>query len=128
MTVLWRADRHQGMRRRTYGQSPVHRSQCTLISTAQSHVGNSPLRKTLARHTHQRAAHLRVRINDVVDVDDTDEGTAVEVTHEKPVLVTALGPTLAGAAARAYAACEKIECASKYYRRDIGARQLNRKP
>jgi phosphoribosylamine--glycine ligase len=31
------------------------------------------------------------------------------------------------AAARAYAACEKIDCASKYFRRDIGARQLNRK-
>jgi phosphoribosylamine--glycine ligase len=51
------------------------------------------------------------------------------VTNGGRVLgVTALGPTLAGAAARAYAACEKIECASKYYRRDIGARQLNRKP
>ena len=41
--------------------------------------------------------------------------------------VTALAPTLREAADRAYAACEKIECASKYYRRDIGARQLNRK-
>ena len=40
--------------------------------------------------------------------------------------VTALGSTLREAAARAYAACEKISCASKYYRRDIGARQLNR--
>ncbi len=40
--------------------------------------------------------------------------------------VTALGPTLREAADRAYAACEKISCASKYYRRDIGARQLNR--
>jgi len=42
--------------------------------------------------------------------------------------VTALAPTLREAADRAYAACELIECASKYYRRDIGARQLNRKP
>jgi len=41
--------------------------------------------------------------------------------------VTALAPTLPEAAARAYAACEKIQCASKYFRRDIGARQLNRK-
>jgi phosphoribosylamine--glycine ligase len=40
--------------------------------------------------------------------------------------VTALAPTLREAAHRAYAACEQIECASKYYRRDIGARQLNR--
>jgi phosphoribosylamine--glycine ligase len=51
------------------------------------------------------------------------------VTNGGRVLgVTALGPTLREAATRAYAACEKIECASKYYRRDIGARQLNRKP
>jgi phosphoribosylamine--glycine ligase len=41
--------------------------------------------------------------------------------------VTALASTLREAAARAYAACEKIDCASKYFRRDIGARQLNRK-
>jgi len=40
--------------------------------------------------------------------------------------VTALAPTLREAADRAYAACEQIQCASKYYRRDIGARQLNR--
>ena len=30
------------------------------------------------------------------------------------------------AADAAYAACARIECASKYYRRDIGARQLHR--
>ncbi len=41
--------------------------------------------------------------------------------------VTALAPTLREAADRAYAACEQIQCVSKYYRRDIGARQLNRK-
>jgi phosphoribosylamine---glycine ligase len=40
--------------------------------------------------------------------------------------VTALAPTLREAADRAYAACETIQCVSKYYRRDIGARQLNR--
>ena len=50
------------------------------------------------------------------------------VTNGGRVLgVTALAPTLREAADRAYAACEKIECTSKYYRRDIGARQLNRK-
>jgi phosphoribosylamine--glycine ligase len=42
--------------------------------------------------------------------------------------VTALAPTLREAADRAYAACEQIHCVSKYYRRDIGARQLNKKP
>jgi len=40
--------------------------------------------------------------------------------------VTALAPTLREAADRAYAACDSIQCVSKYYRRDIGARQLNR--
>lgn len=42
--------------------------------------------------------------------------------------VTALAPTLREAATRAYAVCDQIGCASKYYRRDIGARQLNRLP
>ncbi len=41
--------------------------------------------------------------------------------------VTAVGPTLRAAADAAYATCEAIGCASKYYRRDIGARQLNRR-
>ncbi len=40
--------------------------------------------------------------------------------------VTAVAPTLRDAAARAYEACDSIRCASKYYRRDIGARQLRR--
>ena len=41
--------------------------------------------------------------------------------------ITALAPTLSDAAGRAYAACATIQCAGKYYRRDIGARQLNRR-
>ncbi len=41
--------------------------------------------------------------------------------------VTALAPTLRAAADLAYAACAQVECASKYYRRDIGAKQLNRR-
>jgi phosphoribosylamine--glycine ligase len=40
--------------------------------------------------------------------------------------VTATAPTLREAADRAYAACEMIQYRSKYYRRDIGARQLNK--
>jgi len=40
--------------------------------------------------------------------------------------VTALAPTLPEAAQRAYAVCNQIQFASKYFRRDIGARQLNR--
>jgi phosphoribosylamine--glycine ligase len=41
--------------------------------------------------------------------------------------VTALSGSLADAASRAYAACDSIRCTTKYYRRDIGARQLTRK-
>ncbi len=49
------------------------------------------------------------------------------VTNGGRVLgVTALAPTLREAATRAYAACDLIECVSKYFRRDIGARQLRR--
>jgi len=47
------------------------------------------------------------------------------VTNGGRVLgVVALAPTLRAAADRAYAVCGEIGCASKYYRRDIGARQL----
>jgi phosphoribosylamine--glycine ligase len=50
------------------------------------------------------------------------------VTNGGRVLgVTSLAPTLTEAARRAYAACESIQCESKYYRHDIGAKQLNRK-
>jgi phosphoribosylamine--glycine ligase len=50
------------------------------------------------------------------------------VTNGGRVLgVTAVAPTLREAAARAYAVCDELECASKYFRRDIGARQLNRR-
>ena len=41
--------------------------------------------------------------------------------------VTALAPTLRAAADSAYAVCDQLRCTTKYYRRDIGARQLNRK-
>jgi phosphoribosylamine--glycine ligase len=40
--------------------------------------------------------------------------------------VCASAPTLRAAADRAYAACDQLDFASKYFRRDIGARQLNR--
>lgn len=50
------------------------------------------------------------------------------VTNGGRVLgITALGPTLQAAAERAYGVCEAVQCSSKYYRRDIGAKQLNRK-
>jgi phosphoribosylamine--glycine ligase len=41
--------------------------------------------------------------------------------------VCARAATLRLAADRAYAVCEQLQFASKYFRRDIGARQLNRK-
>jgi phosphoribosylamine--glycine ligase len=49
------------------------------------------------------------------------------VTNGGRVLgVTALGATLRDAARDAYAVCDAIQCDSKYFRRDIGAKQLNR--
>jgi phosphoribosylamine---glycine ligase len=59
-------------------------------------------------------------------------GTAKKLTGEivmnggRVLGVTAVAPTLRAAADKAYAVCEQIECAGKYFRRDIGARQLNR--
>lgn len=50
------------------------------------------------------------------------------VTHGGRVLgVTAVAATLRAAADKAYAVCDAIDCKTKYFRRDIGARQLNRK-
>jgi phosphoribosylamine--glycine ligase len=49
------------------------------------------------------------------------------VTNGGRVLgVTALAPTLHHAAVDAYAVCAAIQCPSKFFRRDIGARQLRR--
>jgi phosphoribosylamine--glycine ligase len=59
-------------------------------------------------------------------------GTAVNkqaelVTNGGRVLgVTALAPTLSAAATAAYGVCDAIGCATKYFRRDIGARALRR--
>ncbi len=49
------------------------------------------------------------------------------LTHGGRVFgATALGPTLAEATRRAYALCDRVQFASKYLRRDIGAKQLRR--
>ncbi len=51
------------------------------------------------------------------------------VTNGGRVLgVTALAGSLRAAAAAAYATCEGVGCRTKYYRRDIGAKQLERYP
>ncbi len=56
------------------------------------------------------------------------DGQGRIVTNGGRVLgVTALAPTLREAVDRAYSTCASIQCASKYYRRDIGAKQLNRR-
>ena len=50
------------------------------------------------------------------------------VTNGGRVLgVTAVAPNLRAAATAAYAACDAIECTTKVFRRDIGAKQLNRR-
>lgn len=40
--------------------------------------------------------------------------------------VTAIAPTLPAAAQAAYGICDRVVCSSKYFRRDIGAKQLKR--
>ena len=50
------------------------------------------------------------------------------VTNGGRVLgVTAIAPSLRKAADAAYTACDAIECTTKVFRRDIGAKQLNRR-
>jgi len=64
----------------------------------------------------------------IVQAGTTLDAAGRIVSHGGRVLgVCARAATLRAAADRAYAVCGRIDFASKYYRRDIGARQLNRK-
>jgi phosphoribosylamine--glycine ligase len=56
-----------------------------------------------------------------------DAGGQLTANGGRVLGVTALAPTLREAATHAYAACDQIRWANKYYRRDIGAKQLNRR-
>jgi phosphoribosylamine--glycine ligase len=66
------------------------------------------------------------------DVTILHAGTAKNAAGEtvtnggRVLSVTALAPTLRAAADKAYAVCDLIQCRAKYFRRDIGARQLER--
>ncbi|WP_438479590.1 phosphoribosylamine--glycine ligase [Oleiharenicola lentus] len=63
----------------------------------------------------------------IIHAGTAKNGAGQIVTNGGRVLgVTALGATLREAADSAYAACDAIKCDSKYFRRDIGARQFNR--
>jgi phosphoribosylamine---glycine ligase len=55
-----------------------------------------------------------------------DAAGSVVTSGGRVLGVTATGPSLRVAAARAYQACESVGLATKYYRRDVGARQLRR--
>lgn len=57
----------------------------------------------------------------------TDETGSVVTNGGRVLGVTALAADLKTAAQKAYALCDKIEFKSKYLRRDIGAKELNRK-
>jgi phosphoribosylamine--glycine ligase len=60
-------------------------------------------------------------------------GTMLNARHQllsaggRVLGVCAQAASLRAAADRAYAACDRLQYASKYFRHDIGARQLNRK-
>ena len=63
----------------------------------------------------------------VMHAGTTRNSAGQVVTNGGRVLgVTAIAATLREAAEKAYLACDQIECVSKYFRRDIGARQLRR--
>ncbi len=63
----------------------------------------------------------------ILHAGTTRDAAGALVTNGGRVLgVTAIAETLAGAAAAAYGVCERIGCRSRYFRRDIGARQLRR--
>jgi phosphoribosylamine--glycine ligase len=63
----------------------------------------------------------------ILHAGTTTNSAGQVVTNGGRVLgVTALGRTLRAAATAAYAVCDQVDCSSKYFRRDIGARQLNR--
>jgi phosphoribosylamine--glycine ligase len=63
----------------------------------------------------------------IIHAGTATNSAGATVTNGGRVLgVTALAPTLRDAANDAYAVCDAIQCASKYFRRDIGARQLRR--
>jgi phosphoribosylamine--glycine ligase len=63
----------------------------------------------------------------IIHAGTARNGSGEIVTAGGRVLgVTALASTLREAANAAYGVCEQIDCPSKVYRRDIGAKQLNR--
>jgi len=63
----------------------------------------------------------------VMHAGTTRNSAGQVVTNGGRVLgVTAIAATLREAAEKAYFACDQIDCVSKYFRRDIGERQLSR--
>jgi phosphoribosylamine--glycine ligase len=63
----------------------------------------------------------------IIHAGTTRNAAGQLVTNGGRVLgVMALAPTLHHASVDAYAVCDAIQCSSKYFRRDIGARQLRR--
>ncbi|HTO04699.1 MAG TPA: phosphoribosylamine--glycine ligase [Opitutus sp.] len=63
----------------------------------------------------------------IIHAGTTRNASGQLVTNGGRVLgIMALAPTLHHAAVDAYAVCDAIQCSSKYFRRDIGARQLRR--
>lgn len=64
----------------------------------------------------------------IIHAGTSKNATGQLVTNGGRVLgVTAIAPTLKEAAKDAYAVCDTIQCPTKYFRRDIAARQLNRR-
>jgi phosphoribosylamine--glycine ligase len=118
LTLLWAAARGE-LRGFRLAVRPGH-ALCVVIA-AKGYPGTYPKGDAIAFPAALPADTFIYHAGTALD------GAGQVVTNGGRVLgVVALAPTLREAADRAYAACAQVQCASKYYRRDIGARQLER--
>ena len=118
LALLWAATRRElaGVK---LGEKPVH-ALCVVLA-AKGYPGSYAKGDTIAF-----PAALPAGVS-ILHAGTGRSPTGEFVMNGGRVLgVTALAPTLRAAADNAYAVCDQIVCAGKYFRRDIGARQLNR--
>jgi len=94
-----------------------------VVLAAQGYPG--PYRKGLPVQGLERAAALPETV--VFHAGTRRSNGQVLTTGGRVFGATALGDTLAQAAARAYAAAEQVQFEGKYYRKDIGAKAIRNK-
>jgi phosphoribosylamine--glycine ligase len=97
-----------------------HYSICVVVS-AKGYPGAYPMGDPITL-----PAHLEHGVEILHAGTGRDPSGRLVTAGGRVLGVTAVASTLGGAARKAYEACAAIRCASKYYRTDIGARQLRR--